>query len=148
MVKAITEKFSELVLEVETSPGSGTYARLCGLIDVEVTRALAVDTAEVPDCDDEDLPLAIEKEGRSLEVSVSATGVWAQQSHEKMMDWLYDASKLNIRIGNLNAAVGDTEYETGPALLTQLDHSRTKGKKVSASIAIEFDGTPTRSVKA
>lgn len=148
MAKATTEKFSELVLEVETTPSSGTYARLCGFIDVEITRTASIDTAEVPDCDDDDLPLSTEKEVRSIEVKASGTGIWAQESHEKLMDWFYNSSKLNVRIGNLNAAVGDTEYETGPALLATLGESRTKGKKVSASIDIEFDGTPTRTAKA
>ena len=148
MAKATTEKFSELVLELETSPSSGTYARICGLIDTEITRTASIDNAEVPDCNDEDLPLSNEKEVRSIDVKISGTGVWAQESHEKLMDWFYGSSTLNIRIGNLNAAVGDTEYETGPALLASLGQSRTKGKKVSASIDIEFDGTPTRSAKA
>ena len=146
--KATTEKFSELVLELETAPGSGTFARICGLIDAEVSRSANVDEAEVPDCDDENLPLEIEKEVRSVDVSVSGTGVWAQESHESLLDWFYSSGAINIRIGNLNAAVGDTEYETGPALLTSLGQSRTKGQKVAASIEISFDGTPTRTPKA
>lgn len=146
MVKAITEKFEELVLEVETST-PGTYARICGLIGVDVTRATQVDSEEVPDCDDESLPLATEKQVRSLDVSVSGTGVWAQQSHEMLLDWYYSSATKNIRIGNTNAASGDTEYEQGPALLTSLGQARTKGKKVSAAIEIQFDGTPTRIAK-
>ena len=65
-----------------------------------------------------------------------------------LMDWYYSGATKNVRVGNLNAAVGDTEYESGPAYLTQLDHTRTKRPKVSASIAFEFDGTPTRTAKA
>lgn len=147
MAVATTEKFEELVLELETAPSSGTYARICGLIDVEITRSAQVDTAEIPDCSDESLPLSVERQVRSIEVNVSATGVWAQESHEQLMDWFYSSAPLNIRIGNLNAAVGDTEYETGPALLTSLGQSRTKGQKVSASLEIQFDGTPTRTAK-
>lgn len=147
MAQATTEKFEQLVLEVETTPSSGTYARICGLIDVEITRSAQVDTAEIPDCDDESLPLSVERQVRSVEINISATGVWAQESHEQLMDWFYSSSTLNIRIGNLNAASGDTEYEQGPALLTSLGQSRTKGQKVSASLEIQFDGTPTRTTK-
>lgn len=146
MAKAVTEKFDEMVLEVETAT-PGTYAKLCGLVEVEVTRTANVQTTPVPDCDDESKPHGMEREVESLEVTVSATGVWAQSSHETMMAWFYSGASKNVRIGNLKASVGDTEYETGPALLTNLGHSRTKGQKVSASINIEFDGTPARSDK-
>lgn len=147
MAQATTEKFEEMVLEVSSDSGS-TWTRPCGLIDVTVTRSASVDTAEIPDCDDESKPLSIEKQIRAIEVSVSGTGVWAQESHETMMDWFYSAASLDCRVGNLKADTGDTEYETGEALLTSLTHSRTKGGKVTAEIELQFDGTPTRSVKA
>ena len=146
MAQAVTEKFEEMVLEV--SDDGITWARLCGLVDIDVTRTANVDTVEIPDCDDESLPLSTEKSVRSIEVSVSGTGVWAQQSHGTMSDWFYSSATKQCRIGNLNAASGTPEYETGNAFLTDLSNSRTKGQKVTASIAIEFDGTPTRTNKA
>lgn len=150
MAKAVTQKFSELALEVEFDPvgAPGVYSRVCGMIDVEINRSASLDSAEIPDCDDESLPHSVEKEVRSIEVSVSGSGTWAQQSHGKMSDWFYSAAPLNVRVHNANAAVGETEYETGPALLASLGNARTKGQRVSASISIEFDGTPTRTPKA
>jgi hypothetical protein len=147
MAKAITEKFEEMVLELEETPASGTFTAICGLIDVSVTRSANIDSAEVPDCADESLPLEVEKSVRSLEVSVSASGVWAQSSHEKLMAWYYSGQPIVVRIGHLNATVGETEYETGPALITGPNNARTKGQKVSAELTIEFSGTPTLSVK-
>lgn len=145
MAKAITEKFEQLVLRHEVTPG--TFSRLCGLVGVTVTRTAEVDTVEVPDCDDESLPLSVEKSVRSMTVSISAEGVWAQQSHEVMMDWLYSGAAKNVQIENANAAVGDTQFETAPGLLTELTHSREKGQVVQASIQIELVGTPTRTAK-
>lgn len=149
MAAPITEKFEELVLEVETAT-AGTYARICGLKDVTISRATQIDTFEVPaDCEDESLPYSTERQVRALNVTVSASeAVWAQQSHEMLMDWYYSGVSKNIRVGNKKAAIGDTEYESGPAYLTQLDNSRTKGQKVSATLAFEFDGTPARTAKA
>lgn len=146
MAKAVTERFEEMVLEVETTT-PGTYAKLCGLVDVEITRTANVQTTEVPDCADESLPHQVERVVSSIEVTVSASGVWAQSSHETMMAWFYSAQTKNIRLAHTKASVGDTEYETGPALLSSLGHARTKGAKVSASINLEFDGTPTLSDK-
>ena len=149
MAQPITERFEQLVLEVE-SETPGTYIKVCGLKDITISRATQIDTSEVPaDCDDESLPYSTEKAVRALNVTVAASdATWAQQSHEMLMDWYYSGAVKNVRVGNLNAAVGDTEYESGLAYLTQLDHTRTKGQKVSASIAFEFDGPPTRTAKA
>lgn len=146
MAKATTQKFEQLVLEISDDGGS-TWSRICGLVDVEVSRTANIDTAEIPDCADESLPLTVEKQVRSIEVSVSGTGVWAQESHGTMMDWFYGATAKDIRIGNLNAAPGETEYETGVGYLASLSNARAKGQKVSASIEIQFDGTPTRTAK-
>ncbi len=142
-----TQKFEELVLEV--SDDGATWTRICGLVGVTVTRQAQTDTSEVPaDCDDESLPLKVSKSVRSIDVSVSGEGVWAQQSHGTMMDWFYGGQSKHARIGNIAAASGDTEYENGMAFLTQLSNQRTKGQAVSASIQLEFDGTPTRTAKA
>lgn len=146
MAVAVTEKYEELVLEIETTT-PGTYTKICGLTDVEISRTANVDTVEIPDCDDESLPHSIERQVRSIEVTISASGVWAQQSWGLMNDWFYSSATKNIRLRNTKAAVGDTETEAGPALLTNLSNSRTKGQKVTASVEIQFDGTPTRTDK-
>ncbi|MBD3785634.1 MAG: hypothetical protein IE922_01510 [Sphingomonadales bacterium] len=147
MAAPVTQKFEQMTLEI--SSDGATWSKICGLIGVTVTRSTSYDTTEVPaDCDDESLALVVEKQPRSKEVGVSADGVWAQGSHETMMDWFYDGSTKHVRIGNQNAAVGDTQYETGLAYLSTLTNVRTKGQKVTASIQIDFDGMPTRTAKA
>ncbi len=146
MVKAVTQKYEEMVLEVETSV-PGVYAKICGMVDVSIERTAAVDTAEIPDCDDESLPLSVERQVRSIEVKVTGTGVWARSSQDMLKQWFYSSATKNIRIRDVAAAVGDIETEAGPALLTKLMNSRTKGKKVEAEISIEFDGTPTTTDK-
>lgn len=147
MATATTEKFEEMVLEVEFDPSGapGVYSKICGLTDISVTRTATVDSVEIPDCADESLPLSIERQVRSIEVSVSATGTWAQESWGKLADWFYSSTTLNARIQNAKAASGDTEYESGPCLLTSLPQSRTKGQKVQiGGLELQFDGTPTR----
>lgn len=154
MAKAVEAKFHELVLEIEDDPvGSpGVYKNICGMVDVSVTRSASLDTTETPDCADESLPLSVSKSVRSVEVSISGTGVWALSSNKMMSDWFYSTSPLNVRIRNAkveaDGASGDPYVESGPALLTELSNDRTKGKTVSASIKIDFDGTPTVATKA
>lgn len=144
MATAVTEKYEEMILEVEFVASSGVYTPICGLIDVTITRTANIDSAEVPDCDDESLPLSIEKQVRSIEVSASGTGVWARSSQSALKEWFYSAATKNARLRDTAAANGDVEIESGPALLANLSNTRTKGQKVSAEIEIQWDGTPSR----
>lgn len=147
MAAPITERFEQMVLEV--SEDGTLFARICGLKDVTVNRTLTLNSTEVPaDCDDESLPYSISKEASTFEVTVEAQATWAAQSHGMMMDWIYDGLRKSVRVGHLNAAAGDTEYETGEAYLTSLPDQRTKGNSVTRTITIEFAETPTRSAKA
>lgn len=152
MTRAATAKYEELVLEVEFTASSGTFTAMCGLTDVSINRTSNIDETEIPDCDDESLPLSIERAVRSQTVSISASGVWALSSHENMMDWWYSGATKVVRLRNIKAAddgvSGDTTIESGPALLVTLNNSRTKGQKVTAEVEIQFDGVPTRTAKA
>ncbi len=152
MARAVTAKYEEFILEVEFTAGSGTYTNICGLTDVTINRSSQIDTTEVPDCDDESLPLAIERAVRSQEVMVSATGVWSLGAHEKMLDWWYSGATLNARLRNAKAVTdgttGDTTHETAPAILVTMSNGRTKGQKVTAEVEIQFDGVPTRTARA
>jgi hypothetical protein len=145
MAKPVTENFHEMVVEVEVTPGSGTYSKICGVTGNAVNRSHNMSTSEVPgDCDDEAVPAVVERAVQSSEMTISGTAVWAAQSHGLMMDWWYSGATKNIRVGHLKAEAGDTEYETGPAYLANLNHSRERGQKVTAEIEIQFDGLPTR----
>jgi hypothetical protein len=85
---------------------------------------------------------------QSQEVTISGSGSWASQSHETMLDWWYSGATKNIRIQHVKAASGDTEYESGAAYLVSISNQAERGTKVTAEIAIEFDGIPTRTAKA
>ena len=149
MPAPITERFEQMTLEVATDEGGTAWAKLCGLAGVTITRTATWDTSEFPsDCDDESLPMTQARDFRSLQVSISADGVWAQQSNDTMLDWFYNGERKLIRLGQQNAAAGQTQYERGPAIMTTLTNQRTKGQRVTASIQLEFDGTPTRIARA
>lgn len=148
MTRATTANFHQMVVEVETTPGSGVYAKLCGLTSRGINRQSNMSTSEVPDCDDESLPAAVERAVQSQEVTIPGSGVWASQSHETMLDWWYSGATKSVRVQHVNAAVGDTEYETGNAYLVSIANQAERGTKVTAEISIEFDGIPTRTPKA
>jgi len=148
MTRATTENFHEMVVEVEWVADSGTYAKWCGLTSRGVNRQSNMQTSEVPDCDDESLPAAVERAVQSQEVTISGSGSWAAQSNGKALDWWYSGATKNVRIQNVNALSGETEYETGPAYLVSISNQAERGSKVTAEISIEFDGLPVRTAKA
>lgn len=142
MPLATTAKFSEMALHWETSPPN-TYAAICGLIGVEFTFTNETAEALIPDCGNDSAPLQIEREVVSTDWSASATGVWAQESHEALLQWALTGAIKNVRFVYTKAAVGDVEFITGPAILTSLSHSREKGQRVMASLQIVKAGAVT-----
>ncbi|MBB4192797.1 phage tail tube protein [Rhizobium aethiopicum] len=147
MAYATTANFHQMVLEVETTNGSGVYSRICGLTSRGINRQHNMATSEVPSCDDESLPAQVGRAVQSSEATISASGVWAAQSHEILLDWWESGQTKSIRIHHVNAAVGDTEYETGNAYLVSINNQAERGTKVTAELSIEFDGIPTRTMK-
>jgi predicted secreted protein len=144
MARATTASFHQMILEVEFVASSGTYTKVCGLTGRGINRQSNMSTSEVPDCDDESLPAAVERAVQSQEVTVSGNGVWSAESHGKLLDWFYSGATKNIRIQHVLSAVGDTEYESGAAYLTSINNQAERGTKVTAELTIEFDGVPTR----
>jgi len=133
-----------MVLEVEWVASSGTYSKVCGLTGRGINRQHNMQTSEVPDCDDESLPAAVERAVQSSEVTVSGTGIWSAESHGLLLDWWYSGATKNIRIQHVLADTGDTEYESGAAYLQSINNQAERGTKVTAELSIEFDGLPTR----
>lgn len=145
--KPTTANFHQMVVEIETNT-PGTYSKICGLTSRGINRQHNMNTSEVPqDCDDESMPAALERSVQSSEVTISGSGVWASQSHQTMLDWWYSGATKKVRVRHANAAVGDTEYETGNAFLVSISNQAEKGPKVTAEISIEFDGVPARTAK-
>jgi hypothetical protein len=148
-VAALTATFAQFVVEVQTDVGPPiVWTKICGITTRGINRTSNMQTSEVPYCDDETLPSALERAVQSQEVTISGNGVWAAQSHEMMLDWWYSGATKIIRVQHVNAAVGDTEYETGNAYLVSLNNQGEKGQKKTAELEIQFDGIPTRTAKA
>lgn len=151
MAKPNFQAFHEFVVEVETST-PGTFAKICGITGRQVNRTLNMEETEVPkDCDEESLGTEVLLTPGALVVTVSGTAKWAQQSHQVMMDWIYLKERKLCRVQHVNAAVGDTEYETGHAYMTSLnDSGEISGQNkmaIERSIELRFDGEPTRTAK-
>lgn len=150
MAAPVHEEYEELVVEFSTDSGT-TWARNCVIMGAEISRTTNTSTVEtVTDCDDESLPNTVATRAQSLTVSVSGTGNWTKGGYNSFLTKFYagDSTEMLARIGNLAAASGEIEYETGPIIITSLGQARTKGSVVTATVDIMFAETPTVILKA
>lgn len=142
MAKATTKAFHQFVLRIETAT-PGTYQTICGLTSRGISREHNMSTTEVPDCADESLPAAVERSVQSSSVTMDGSGVYAQESHKVLYDWWKSGATKNVQVEFVGAASGAIKFEEGAAYLTKFNNSAARGEKLSAELAIEFDGVPT-----
>ncbi len=153
MAYATTSSFGKTTLSVEFDPvgDSGTYSTICGLTQWDYTENTNLDETEVPDCDNPDLPLEIQRAVRSVGAQASCSGVWALSSHQAILDWARAGTTLSCKITfgvvTDSGAATDTEVLTGDAYMTNLSYSMQYGQKVTASFDLVFDGLPTATLK-
>lgn len=143
MALATTKTFGQYVLLVEFTPGSGTYSKVCGLTSRGVQRELSLQETQVPDCDNEDLPAAIQIAPQSKQFNISGSGVMSQEAHLSLLNWFNLGTPRNVRIKTTGATSGQVDYEQGSAYLTSYGNAAEKGQVVNADLAIRIDGVMT-----
>lgn len=154
MTKAVTQRYAQYIVEIETDPvgAADTFVAMCGIKSLETDRETEFDEVEIPHCDDEEKPDAIEVEPKSQKYAVEGTGIWALSSHLFMYKWWKETQRLRVRVRNKkvedDGATGDLWYEEGYAYLSKMKNDRTKGERVSAEVALKFDGVPDPTYKA
>ena len=141
MARATTAAYAEHVLEV--SENGTSWSRLCGLMNFSNTFAAVTSQDQVPDCDDESLPHAISREVQSVDLTVDCEAIWAQESHETILQWMLTGALKHARVGYLAAAIGDVEYVSGQAIMANLQHRREKGVRVKGTFQLQFSGALT-----
>lgn len=150
MADSDTSEFHEYVLEVEKDPDTapGVFSILAGLTSRSINRQHNMSTTEVPDADDESLPSGVKRGVRSSEVTMSAAGVMARQSHTFLLKWWKDGVTKNARLRDPNATAGNLEYEEGPLYITNVGNSVEKGNgAVGVELSFEFNGVPNQTLK-
>ena len=144
MATATTGTFNQFkILIGDGATPTEVFTPICGLTSRGLTGSADVVTSEVPDCTNEDLPSWQEKDVKSIGMSLSGSGMWAQESHELLLQWFLTGAKKNIKVQYANADTGDVEFLAGPAVITQLNNAAEKGGRISAEISLEFTAKPT-----
>lgn len=99
MAQIKTTRWSELVLKVETTPGSGTFTALC---TINAARGINfnANTSEdtIPDCDDLQKIQWLVREKVSLSVEVTGAGKVDKANVKTFFDWWKDKDTLKCQV--------------------------------------------------
>jgi hypothetical protein len=139
MALPTTSSFGGIILEVESSPGSGTYnALMCGFSQKAVDLTAQTSTAIVPDCNNPEAPAWDIAGISSIGGKITLSGIAASEDEATWNGWMDSGLSRNIRYRK--SGVG---YRSGPALLTSLGESvqlRQDANLVQRSITLENSG--------
>lgn len=149
MATAQTIDAYKYVLEIETAT-AGTYAKVCGIKETEISRETEVSEVKVPDCDDLSKPLETVKSITGRSMSVNCSGVMAKQSSDMLTKWWHAGGKKKVRLAHLYATTGEIEYEAAEGILSSLSDSvKLEGEGiVQRQFQLDFSGAITTSNKA
>ena len=144
MAKATEVSFSKYkILIGDGATPVEAFTAICALTSKGVQRGAQTTSNIRYDCDNEDAPGYEEKRVTSLSVTISGAGKVAMENRQDMLDWYYSAEPRNVKIQNVDAPNGQTEFEQGPAVLTQYNETGERNGKMGCDITIEFSEQPT-----
>lgn len=132
----------KILLGDGATPTEG-FTPICGVTQKDISYDSDTVETEMPDCSDEDLPAYKNVGVKAVSVKIDCSGKWTKESHGKILDWWKLAGPKNVKVQYVQAAVGDTEYIAGPAILANLKHSVGKGANVDGSFSLMFTAMPT-----
>lgn len=146
MTKAITERFSQFTLEISDENSPETFSAICALTSRGIQRGATVEETPVPDCADEDLPAATERDVSTTSVSVQASGLASKENFRKLRDWWASGLSKKARLHHWK---GDTPsglptnavgYEEGFFVLASLNETGERGQRVTIELELQSDG--------
>lgn len=134
MTQATTLKYSQFLIQLGNAATPETFASPCGLNSRGFSRTAATSDTNVPDCDDPDAPSWLERDVVSLSASLSGSGVVADEDFDVWNTWFEGGLSKNVKI-----TLG-TRIWIGPAKLTKLNVTGSRGKRVEFDVSIDSDG--------
>lgn len=140
MAKPITRSWTKLSLWVGDggSPEEDYSSKTCGMITKDFSLNATTSDSEVPDCDDPDLPIWIERVIRTMQAGFTGAGTMAEETYGFFRDWMLSAAPKSVRIVLELSTPG---YYYGQFLITNLGTPASLGDgKVGSSITLASDG--------
>lgn len=141
-----TVKYSEFFVEIEDPTAVGTYIKPCGITSRSFKRTFNTSESNVPDCDDEDLPMEIQRGVLSADWSIDGSFTVDSDDFKTWEDCL--GVEINIRIsrpkGNGESGHGTFMGYTAAAIITNFEQTGEYGSKaITGNVTITGAGKLT-----
>lgn len=142
MAKPTTRSWTKLSLWVGDGASPEDFTSYtCGMTTKEFTLSGTTTDVEVPDCDDPDAAIWIERVIRSLSAGFTGSGVMAEETYPFFRTWMLSGAAKNVRVV---LELGTPGYYAGSFLMTSLGTPSSIGDgKVNASVALASNGPVT-----
>lgn len=141
MANLVPIRFGDIVLQIETAAGSGTFETLCGITGVSRSFNINTQAEEDIDCEDPDAAAFESATKVSIGEEISFTGQTDPEASDLIEDLAYEEEPRLIRlVFNKAPKVG---YRQGPAILTAGGDGWEKRQRGSMSGTFKFTERPT-----
>lgn len=144
MAKPTTYKGSLVAIYLETATPD-TFAKPCGLNNVNITFNKSSQDTNVPDCEDPEAPQWVERDVESLDMAVTGEGVLAAEALDTWWDAFASTDTVNARIyvGGQTDIVNGHFWE-GAFHLNSFAVTGQTGQRAQVSISLASSGEVTK----
>lgn len=140
MAKPITVNASKMLVKLETTPSSGTFAAACGMTTKGINFTKDTNEVNVPDCDDPDAPAWKERGVVAMSAEVSESGILAMEALATWQAFFEATSSRNCQIWLDVPVTEHGGHWDGKFHLTGFNVTAEQGNKVQAAITMQSDG--------
>lgn len=143
MAQAKAIKFGSQFLQIGDGADPEVFAAPCVLTTLGFTPNISVTDTEIPDCDDPDLPVWIETEVSSNQITISGSGILDADYLASWQAWWFtdNGAAKNCR-WQRNVGTAAAGYFEGPAVLKSYSESGERTGRWTVDIEIAFSGKP------
>lgn len=135
---------TKLLVQIEATPGSGTFAHDCLInLDRGISFSANGSDTNVPDCDDPSLPAWRQSFIDSISAEISGGGILHTTSSEAFFVWLNSGASKNVRCRIDTTALDGGGYWAGAFKLTQFNITGSRGGTINADVTMINNGPVT-----
>lgn len=138
MAQPTTLSFSNFRVLIENTAGSGVYTAPCAFTSRSLTIAADLVDTTVPDCDEPDAVVWIERQASTLSAQVQGQGVLALADVDEWRAFIGQTKSCRVQLNVSGANNGG--YYTGNFILSSFEISAERNQKATVSVTLQSAG--------
>ncbi|MBN8987419.1 MAG: phage tail protein [Rhizobiales bacterium] len=131
---------TKLLILVGDSASPEVFSQPCGLTTRSFKLSASTNSTLIPDCDDGGAPAWEAKDVNGLSAQISGAGVLAVEAYAFWRNWFMNAVAKNAQVKLDAPGLG---YYAGSFILTNFEHTGTRGQKVAINVTMDNDQAVT-----